>query len=166
MENNSAPGKRKWKINIFDIVIIAIVLVIAVLFLYFTTFKGQSAGSNESSVVTYMIELRDISKNVADKIQVGDALSDSVKKNDLGVVQSVRIVPYTTLGQVTETGEYILSEVPDRYTAILVVESPAVETDSSITVGSGFVIRCGTSVGAVGPGYIGIGTILTIERGN
>jgi hypothetical protein len=165
MENNPTPQNHKWKINLFDVVIIVLVLIAAILFLYFTTFRGQSV-SNTESTVTYTMELRDISKPVADAIQIGDTLTDSVKNNDLGTIQSVEIVPYTTLGQITDTGEYVLSVVPDRYTAILEMEAAAVESDTSIAVGAGYIIRCGTSVSVIGPGYIGTGTILTIERGN
>ena len=59
-----------------------------------------------------------------------------------------------------------IAKTYDYEVMTLVLEAECSETDTELTVGGGYLIRCGTAIQVRGPGYAGSGTILSIERGN
>lgn len=165
--DNQTP-KRKF-LNLFDIIIIAIVVIAAVAFLAYGYFSSKTANADDASDsqsgrVEYIIELTSMPEQAANSIKAGDVLIDSAKKYELGTVQSVEVTDMEKLTADYDNGRYIISTVPDRYTATIVLSSACEETDSSIVVGGGFKVAGGTAVGVKGPGYGGSGYILQVER--
>ena len=143
MEPKKENTRPWWRLTLFDIVIIAIVVVIGAVLVWFTGMAGgsgssgeESQGSSTSGTLRYTIELRQMVGESAYLIQEGDALVD---------------VPVT---------------VPGYLTATVVVESPYTDNGTEIVVDGGYVIRSGVSVQVRGPGYAGSGEILTLERGD
>ena len=158
---------RKWRINLFDAVIIAIVLVVA---WFIISYLGRSntiaftPGTNET--VTYTIELNDMHGETAYLIQPGDALVDIVEKRQMGIVQAVQVVASTRLEKNNLTGEHLISVIPDRYNAIVTVTTDVTVTENQISVPGGFIVRVGVRVSASGPQYHATGFIIDIERGD
>ena len=167
MDNQKAPEKKKSFFNLFDVVIIGIVLLAAVVFLLWQHGSGTSIVTNtESKTVQYTIELSGMENGTEQLINVGDELIDNVKNCSMGKILSVDIHPTEQLVKDMETSEYVLSEVPWQKTAVIVLEADCNESDSTITTQEGFVVRGGDSVSAKGPGYAGKGYVLSVSRGD
>lgn len=167
MENNTAPKKRKWRLNLFDVLVICLVVVAAVVFLFVSRSSrgtGVTASTGTDTTVTYTIELAGMIGDTAYSIQEGDILYDRVERRTLGKVVSVTVAPHTTSEKNRTTGEQVLSVVPGKMAATIVLESAAVETDTAISVDGGFIVRAGVEITASGPGYSGSGYILSVNR--
>lgn len=166
MENNKAK-KFKWKISIFDIIIIAVVIVAAFLFLKLTNRGNTTVITNTTSTtIKYKVELDYMIPGAAEMIQVGDELNDGTTNVYIGKVLSVDVAPTTASVKNNNTGEFFIQEVPEKYTATIMIEAPAEITDQTITVNSSYLIRVGKSARVRGPGYAGTGSIIGIDRGD
>lgn len=170
----SEKKKIKWKLNLFDIGLLIVVLVAAV-----GLVAWKFVGSNQTTVdpdsgiavpkgthtVHYVVELEQLHKQTADLIAQGDEIYERTKKEFMGTVQSVEVTPARTLTKNELDGTFQFVEVPERYNVILQVAAQAVENDGGIVLESGLEVRAGTSVRVLGPGYYGAGYILSVERG-
>ena len=165
MENNSAPQKFKWKINLFDIIIILIILAVGAfaLWYFYKPADASNASVSADGTVTYIAEFTDLPKNTADLIKSGDLLTDNVQKKTVGTVKSVEVFPFTISTKDYETGNMFDSVVPDKYAAKVTIEAPCTENEKEIQV-DGYTVRVGNEISFVGPGYSGVGYIISIER--
>lgn len=146
--------------NLFDIVVLAIAVILAVILVVFSRGAGK-----EATTVIYTVEFTNMQNNSASLIKPGDSLVDRVKKFDLGKVLSVEVGPtYTQHNNQLEGGSYDVAS-QTLQTATVVIEAPATETEQDFLVSGGFLIKIGTAVSAKGPGYSCYGTVLKIEKG-
>ena len=127
--------KKKFKLNIFDIVIVVIVLCIGV-GLYVFTHRETTIDTKK---LTYKIELNDAAPGLADYIHEGDHLYENTKNYSMGNVVSVERVIITVTANVTET-------------------------DSAYAVNGQYIVRAGNEIFVKGPGYAGEGYVIQIER--
>ncbi len=155
---------KRFHINFFDIVIIAVVVIIAFILIYLSV-SGRISGTNGvSGQVTYTFEITDISENTRDMIHEGDVIVDKIKKYRIGKVKSVSYTPYQLSGTDYANQTRVFTDVPGRYNANIVITADCIETEDSLTVSGGFYVRVGTEVSILGPGYSGSGYIIAIER--
>ena len=165
MENTTT--KKKWRLNLFDVIFIVVVLVAAGFIIrYLGSSGGSVAMSGANDTVVYTMELIDMRGDTAYLIKPGDALVDQVEKRQMGTVLSVEVMQSTRLEKNLMTGERIIVEYPERLNAIVTVEADAVITENQITVPGGFIVRTGVWVSVNGPQYYGYGYIVDIERGD
>jgi hypothetical protein len=163
MENK--PARPRLKISIFDIVIIAVVIVAAGALIFVWRMSGKSSDTAVNArPVHYTIELNGMVQGTAGKIGAGDTIIDGDKKFVMGTVQSVTIGPATSLTPNRENGDTLQSVVPGKEMATIVLVCDCSSTDANVTAASGYVVKVGTEVHAVGPGYAGIGYIIAINR--
>jgi hypothetical protein len=155
---------KKWRLNFFDAAIIAVVLVAAFVFIRLQGGAGILPNAGTSATVRYIIELTNLPKEAVDRIQTGDSITDKVEKHAMGRVTDFTVEPFRVSAKDLSTGEYALHEVPDRYSARLVLEASSIVSATNITVDSGYIVRCGIEVSALGPGYGGVGYIVDIMR--
>lgn len=170
----SEKKKIKWKLNLFDIGLLVVVLVAAV-----GLVAWKFVGSNQTTVdpnsgiavpkgtytVNYVVELEQLHRQTAEMIAEGDEIYERTKKEFMGTVQSVEVSPARTLTKNELEGTFRFVEVPERYNVVLNVTAQAVQNDSGIVLESGLEARAGTAVRVLGPGYYGAGYILSVERG-
>ena len=159
------PAKRRWRLNVFDVIII-IVVIAAGFFVLRAARSGGSGIASSGKTVTlhYTIELNSLGFDSASLIKPGDVLVDRVEKHTLGTVESVAVKQYQMSQKNQVTGDYVMSDVPGRETAVIEITSDALETDRDFTVGGGFAVKCGRVVSVTGPGYSGSGFITGIAR--
>jgi len=164
MENNEK--KRKWKINLFDIVFIACAVVIAALILVFANRSGGSTVlSGPNGKVRYTLEMVGMLGDTATKIKPGDSLVDKIEKRPMGTVVGVDVQRTRISVKNQMTGERVIVEEPVRYTATVTVEADANITSTQISIPpGGFVVRVGTWVSVNGPLYNSVGYIIDMER--
>ena len=165
MENNTPKKKRLF--NLFDVIIIGIVAVIlAAVLIYMLRSQGTTVSAAQTKTVRYMVELTDMDAGTAEAIKSGDELTDAIKKYDVGTVISCDIVPTEKSVKNYETGDYVISVVPNRETAMILIEVACTETENRLLAGGGFKVCGGEQVKLKGPGYYGGGYILYVERGD
>lgn len=154
--------KKSWRdlFNLFDVVVILIILALGAVLVLFSG-KGSKAAA---STVRYTVEFTNMQNGTASLIQAGDSLVDRVKKFDLGKVVSVEVSD--TVRQVQDFEHGGMKEVTSetRQTATVVIEAAASETEQDILVSGGYLLKIGTQVSAKGPGYFCSGVVLAIER--
>lgn len=161
-----AKKKFKLKINVLDVIIIALVIVAGFVLLKLGNADGGGAAvlsSGTPVTVRYNLELSNLTPGTGSLIKPGDSLMEVTEKRSIGKVISVEIEPYRVTSKDMYTGNFILTEVPDRETAQVVVELAANDTGSEIDA-SGFVLRAGENLPVTGPGYSGAGLVTSIER--
>ena len=122
--------RKKFKVNLFDIVII-VVLVVLALFLYKFTHKEAAV---ETKPIRYTFELTDNAIGFTDLIEVGDEITDNVKNYYMGKVVAVEKAPHRELTDDVETGQILDAEMPGKETAIVTVEANATESASDFKV--------------------------------
>ncbi|MDR3311172.1 MAG: DUF4330 family protein [Oscillospiraceae bacterium] len=159
--------KIKWKLNFFDVVIIAAALVAAYIgYRALNSDRGGSPiiGGGRQATVRYTLELANLYRDQAEAIKKGDTVIEIVEKRVVGVIASEPLIEqYVSTSENEETGNTVMSPVPDRWRVTLVIDMDAVETSSEYT-SNGFVLRAGANLAASGPGWAGTGVILDIER--
>lgn len=164
--------KISWKLNLFDVGLIAVVVVAAAVFA-FAKLGGSSAPADTSAdqpapipqSVRYVVQVEQSLPQTAELFEVGQHLYERTRKEDMGVIESVEVTPAKTLTKNELTGTFHFVEVPDRFDVTMILSSPATFNDTSIVLASGLEIRAGNSVRVLGPGYYGSGYVLEIERG-
>ena len=164
MENT--PKKRRFRLNLFDVIFIAVVVIAAFLVLRLSG-GGDGVGgiisSSTQEPVVYTIMLQEMYGDTARLIQPGDELVDKIENRLMGTVVSVEVTPAIATRSDSVSGVRINSLTPGHYDATIVVEATATVTDNQISIG-GFTVRAGTWISVNGPLYNGNGFIIDIER--
>ncbi len=170
----SEKKRIKWKLNLFDIGLLVVVLVAAAGLLAWKFVGSHQTEVDPNSgvtvpkgthVVRYVVELEQVHKQTADMIAVGDESYERTKKELMGTVETVEVSPAKTLTKNELQGTFQFVEVPERYNVVMNVTAQAVDNEEGIVLESGLEVRAGTSVRVLGPGYYGAGYILSVERG-
>lgn len=162
MENKQ--NKPRWKLNIFDIIIIAAVVVAAGVLIFIWRNSGKSSNVAATRSVHYTVELSNMLEGTSLKIKKGDTIMDSTKKYIIGTVTNMMTEPATKPEPNYETGDTIPSVIPGRETVFIEILCDCSESASEIMTESGYLIRIGNEVTAAGPGYAGKGYVVAIER--
>ena len=163
--------KIHWKLNLFDIGLIAVVLVATGLFAYTklssspATADPATGAPTQAQSVTYVVQLEQVLPQTAKMVADDQHLYERTKKEEMGVITSFEVTDAKTLTKDEENPSYNFVDVPDRKDVTLVLTSPATFHEDGITLASGLEIRAGNAVRVLGPGYYGSGYILSIERG-
>lgn len=164
--------KTGWKPNFFDFLLVALVLAAIVGLAAFRVWRSRPSGDGSTepeqwprdAVVRYTVELNEMPLDAAQAIQPGDELIERSLNKSAGVVESVEVRLSRTVVRDQNTGEQYYTEIPDRYTAVIVITADAKENVSNFTINNGLVVRVGTYVQMAGTGYYGTGYIVRVER--
>lgn len=147
-------------INFFDIIIILVVVCVAA-GLYLFTNKEVVV---ETKPLVYTLEITDLPTGFSENISVGDNLTDNVKNYHMGKVVKAEAVPSTKITNDYTNSKIVESVVPERENVIITVEANVTESESDFKVDGSYVVKAGKEVSIKGPGYAGVGYILTVER--
>lgn len=170
----SEKKRIKWKLNLFDIVLLVVVLAVAGGLL-----AWKFVGSNQTVVdpdsgvtvpkgthtVRYVVELEQLHRQTADMIAQGDEVYERTKKELMGTVEDVEVIPSRILSKNQLNGTFLYAEVPERYNVTMEITAQGTQQEKGIILSSGLEIRAGGSVRVLGPGYYGTGYVLSVERG-
>ncbi|MBQ4381402.1 MAG: DUF4330 family protein [Oscillospiraceae bacterium] len=160
--------KKKHSIlNVFDLVVIALIVVLAVVLFIMTRpqpSQSQEDAAPASRTIRYTVEFAGMQNGTAELIKAGDVLLERGKLYDLGTIESVTVSPTTYLNFDYETNEYKLTEMSTEQTVVAVVVAACTENDRQILIGGKQEIKVGGSYRFNGPGYYSAGTVIGIER--
>ncbi len=158
---------KKLKINVVDIIIILLALAIVVgVFVWRKNAAKNSVPTAGSGTVTYTIEVNYMVGDTAYLIHEGDEIVDNVKKYSIGTVTDVKVTDMLVSGRNLETGDFINTAADGYRRAEVTLTSPCTVTDANIVVGGGYNVKVGSEAFITGPGYMGSGYVIAVERGD
>ena len=158
IENKKLFGK----INIFDIIILLVVLALAVGVVIFL--RNTEKTTNTSNEKTYMIKLDKVIAGTSEKIKQGDKIYDNEINSFIGEVVSVEKKDYTRVIENYETNEFVEANVEGYETLILTIKVGLNDAGSDLKTNNDYVIKVGKQVFLRGPSYASAGYIIQIER--
>lgn len=164
--------KLALKFNLFDLIVILLALVIAAGAVFYARRKNSApaAEGKQTPAVTaqvtvrYTLEIEQAYPEAAELAETGDELYERTKKQYLGKVESVEILPSVVLVKDTINGKFDYVEVPNRKNIKMQVTAQGVRNEEGTTLDSGLQIRAGDNFRVCGPGYYGTGYVTSIER--
>jgi len=156
--------KTRWRLNLFDIIFIAVIAIAAFLVISYPVGSGGIISPGTQETVVYTVEFQGMVGDTAELIRPGDALVDKIEKRPMGTVVSVETMPSRISQKDYVSGDRIIAVVPYLTDAVITVTAEATVTDSQISIG-GFIVRAGARASVNGPLYHGNGFIIDIERG-
>lgn len=165
MEQNN--GKFRLRLNLFDAIVLVAALAVGA-FLLWNAFKPASSQpsspSSTVSTVRYTIRFQRIAEGNGSRIQVGDALVDTIKNYKLGNVVSVETLPAQSQILDHTHREYVLATIAGYEDVLVTVESPCTDSSDILLLDGGYTLRVGATAYVRGEGYMGSGPIISIER--
>lgn len=162
------------RLNLFDLLLVVLAVAVVAAAAAFQHQQRQldaaEAGKNlnevlESTQVRFVLQLRELSGEVAQSVQPGDVLYEHSKHLELGTVEAVTVSPGQETVLNEQTGEYVTVDIPDKYTADITVVSQGSQSEKRIATSSDYNVRVGTGLRVYGPGYYGGGYIISVDRG-
>lgn len=164
MEQNG--HKFRIRLNLFDAIVLVVVLLAAAAFGYLTLKdKGTDASAPTTQTVQYTVLFQKMNESGSQMVKAGDQLEDTVKNYRMGTVVSVERKPAMVQVLDQETKTYVMAELDGYEDVYVTVESTCTSTDEALLLDSGYDIRVGQTAYVRGPGYMGSGPVTTIERG-
>jgi len=159
------PENKKLKISVFDIIIVAVLLVAAFAVFMILKPKDVKVAAPDTTPMEYTVELVQVPSAAADLIQPGDAVKDSARNYDIGTVVSYEVTPFTTQSPDEETLEVKNAELGRYNNIILTIQADMLTGGGGLTTESGYQVTVGTKVYVSGPCYAGTGYIIAVDRG-
>lgn len=161
-QNKKTFGLR---LNLFDTIVIVAALLVGGILLWMQMKPAAPDAAPAAEKLRFTIVLEKTVPGTGSQVENGDLLVDTIKNYEIGNVVSSKTVPAQDFALDEASGCYVLADVPEKEDIYITVESNAVVTDESVTVGTGYVLRVGEWIFVRGPGYLGSGKVYAIERG-
>lgn len=157
--------QKKFKISIFDVIILAVVLLAAAAVLLVFRPGKATVTAPTGTPTEYTVELAKMPAGSGELVQAGDSVSDGARNYAIGTVVSAETVPYTYQSTDETTGT--VQNVPlDRYENVRVtIRANLSPSSKGLATADGYVVTVGTQVHLSGPCYAGTGYVIAIERG-
>lgn len=154
--------KIKARFNIIDVLIILV--LVAVLWV-FANYASVKPVVNNSATVQYTVEIKGIREENLDAFAAGDEITSDKGGGVIGKIISVgEYKNETAITENVRTGEFIVSDIPNRYTVKLTIESPCIKNADGVTV-DGLDIKVGKSINIKTDKYVSKSTILEVKEG-
>lgn len=127
---------KKRKPGFLDFLVILVVLALIGAAVYYFTHNtvGDSATSTGSQEITYVLEVKDVNKDFADQIIIGDGLYYTESNAYLGKVTSAEEIPYEIDRYQADTNTVVPEAVEGKYNARITVKAKADISESATTV--------------------------------
>ncbi len=155
---------KKVKFNLFDALVILVILVAAVAVYLILQGSSDDGVFAESSPISYTVEVTGLREGMEDTVSIGDEFQETSDGNTMGTVTAVEVIPYTVQATDEEEGVIRDQEVEGYSTLRITLEVQSVEPDSAIETTEGETIRVGTSVTMSNGTLLAKGTIIWMER--
>ena len=138
-------GKKKFKFNLFDIILICIVVGCVIVGINMAS-EDLIPTINESKVeveLSYIISVDNVSEEIAAQLSDGQTVYDTATGQVIGTVSYVNKSGYVIKGIDQATGEQVLNEVPGRVNLKITIYATALYEEPGYYV-NGRIIACGS----------------------
>ena len=159
MEKNKTIRRH---FNIFDVVIIALVLAVLAAAMLLRDRSTGEEGRRDTRPIRYTVELTRAPQDMVNQIKVGEDIYRSTDSAYLGKVAEVRYGPHIENEYAPAAGRYVRYEVPESYDIYITVEGDGYSTARDIVVGSVTPKICGEMF-VKGQGYARLGYVCGID---
>ena len=152
------------KIPIFDIVIIIIVALAAVVGgkVFMTSKTGQTVSTSNVKTIRYTVEFQNLSNMVDGTPDTDEKVRDIETSTEIGKVISSEVKPYSVTTCNMITGEPVTTVQQDRQNVEVVIEATATISDMGISV-NGIRFGLGRTVGLSMTSLSGSAIVRNIE---
>ena len=141
-----------------------LVLLLALsLLLGFYLFLSRERSEGQSLPLTYTVKIPMVREELSGAITVGDTLTESAGKREIGRVLSVEVRPALTERYSENEGRYIAVEKPGFYDLFLTVSANARVSARAVTVG-GYRLAVGVPMYLRLPAFSGVGYLEKLEE--
>ena len=142
-KERSESAERKARLNIFDIILIALlVAAIAALVSVFIRMLPEKDSTVGDTQISYVITVTDVYESVAAQITTGQTVYDTTTGKALGAVSAATTAPYVIKGVDEETGNLVANTVEGKCNVNITVTASTKETPQGYSV-NGVIIACG-----------------------
>ena len=149
------------KFNLFDVLIILVVILACFLGYKFLSVKSETTGNVPE--ISYVVEIRRQDDFYMDLVKEGDEIKDAIKGGHLGTVTDFKWQPSTEVVDARDTGEYVKKEIPGKYDYYITLTGiPTTYSDSKILFASQEV-RVGEIVYLRSKNYSGYGCVVDMK---
>ncbi len=149
--------------NIVDIlIVITMILVVGIFMMYASNMKFSSSKEEKKVEITYTIECKELSKEVAQAPKIGDKLYDSSNKL-VGELVNIESEQSMKINEDSVAGRFIETTIPDRYTVILTIMAAGVDGEKDIRVANNYTIKVGKKAKVKSATYTLEGFILDLK---
>ena len=164
MEQNT--HKFRLRLNLFDAIVLIVVLLLGGAFAWLSLRSAQSEGAaSAAQTVRYTVLFQRMAQGNSQLIEAGDQLEDTIKNYKLGTVVSVEAQPAVIQVLNQESRRYVNTVVEGYEDVYVTLESTCTDNGEKLTLDGGYDFRVGQITYVRGPGYMGSGPIVAIERG-
>ncbi len=153
------------KIPVFDIIIIAVIIVVAIVFynVFMTSKSGEVIINSQTKTIRYTVEFLNISNTIDGIPDVGEKVYETSSNYAMGTVVSADAKPFVNYSYNEVTGEPTSTTYEDRQTISIVIEASAVVSERCTEV-NGVKIGIGKTTTFNMPSLCALGVIINIEE--
>ena len=160
MENKS---KLRVKFNLFDVLIIALVLaVLAAALVLRNRSAGAAATGGEALPMRFTVEFTETPNDMAACIRVGDGAYRSTDGTYLGTIVDVRSVPHVRVEYSSAAGQFRSFDCEESSDVYLTVENNGYCTGKDVVIGS-LPIKVGMELPVKGKGFASPGYVYALD---
>ena len=158
--------KFRLRLNFFDSIVLLLALLAGAFLLWraVAPHQAENVVIPQTQQVRYTIRLTRALPILEELVQPGQSITDSARNNALGTVVEVQCEPGTYFTLSEREHAWINAPVPDRINVNMTVEASATGDDSQLLINGSYALRVGDKIYVRGPGYIGSGDGIAIER--
>ncbi len=150
------------KFNFLDVIILVVVVAAAIVGIGMLRDASGAAQAGQSAKVVYTVEDADAPLELVQAVQVGDRVNIGVNGVDSSVVTDVQYRPAEKVVFDSLAGNYVKTELPDKYELQVTCQAEAAVSDMSISAGN-TPVRVGAEFSVKGRGYAVIGYVIQSE---
>ncbi len=116
-------GRLFGKLSVIDLLVIAIVVVLAAAFYLKRNVKEHTSPTTPTTSITYEVKIPGVREELVEQFTVGDAVydQDNDSGNAIGTITEIRVEPYVLNATLTD-GSYTTAEVEGRSDVYLTLE--------------------------------------------
>lgn len=153
---------RKFKFNYVDIIII---LLVAAAFVVGYKFINKTfTHTAETPDVSFTVEVKSVPEDYEEMFAEGDEVRDAVKGDVLGKITDISSKPATDVSPDSVSGQYRVSEYPDREDVYITIEGTPSSYGANIIIAQQ-EIKVGNMIYFKKPGAVGRGYIVAMDVG-
>ena len=158
--------KFRLRLNFFDSIVLLLALLAGAFLLWraVAPHQAENVAIPQTQQVRYTIRLTRALPILEELVQPGQSITDSARNNALGTVVEVQCEPGTYFTLSEREHAWINAPVPDRINVNMTVEASATGDDSQLQIKGSYALRVAHKIYVRGPGYIGSGDVIAIER--
>lgn len=157
----------KPRFNIVDVLILVLLVAVLWVFAMYANIGGSTdAGvdGTETSTVQYTVEIKGIREENLNAFAEGDEISGE-KGSSIGKIISVgEYAKETVLTEDEKLNKYVVTEIPNKYTVKLVIESPCEKYNNKMVVDAAYPIKVGKKINIKTNKYVSTSTILEVKE--